>query len=90
MTLKLKLEDSESLYNEEFTDIKKLLKAAAEHIDKTEGACSLHVLQWDPKYCVWLAITEATTTLRHELDKMQADYIRLLKGVDNIGIKQDI
>ena len=89
MTLKLKLEDSESIYSEEFIDVKKLLKAA-EHIDKTEGSCSLHVLQWDPKYCTWLAITEATIALRHELDKMQADYIRLIKGVDNIGINKDI
>ena len=90
MTLRLKLEDSESIYSEEFTDVKKLLKAAAEHIDKTEGSCSLHVLQWDPKYRTWLAITEATIALRHELDKMQADYIRLIKGVDNIGIHKDI
>ncbi len=84
MTLKLKLGDAAGEYREEFTDPAKLLRAAERIISETEGYCTLYVLQWDPKYKKWLAITETTETMMREIEKLQADYIRLIEGVDRI------
>lgn len=82
MTVKLKLGDAAGDYREEFTEPAKLLRAAEKIIAENEGHCTLYVLQWDPKYKIWLAITETTETMMREIEKLQADYIRLLKGVD--------
>lgn len=84
MTVKLKLGDAAGEYREEFTEPAKLLRAAERIIAEKEGRCSLYVLQWDPKYQIWLAITETTETMMREIEKLQAEYIRLLEGVDRI------
>lgn len=84
MTVKLKLGDAAGEYREEFTEPAKLLRAAERIISENEGYCTLYVLQWDPKYKKWLAITETTETMMREIEKLQADYIRLLEGVDRI------
>lgn len=84
MTVKLKLGDAAGDYREEFTEPAKLLRAAERIIAENEGHCTLYVLQWDPKYKIWLAITETTETMMREIEKLQANYIRLLEGVDRI------
>lgn len=64
-------------YDEEFTSVKKLLQAAMERIDLTEGRCDLAVLQWDSKHDAWIGISPATEALSCEIRKLRNDYIRL-------------
>lgn len=76
MTLKLKLSDAASDYTEIFTDPRKLLEAAAEHIGKTDGSCKLFTLQYDPKHDSWIGITEATEIFNIQIEKILQQYRR--------------
>lgn len=76
MTLKLKLSDAASNYTEIFTDPRKLLEAASEHIGRTNGSCKLFTLQFDPKHDSWIAITEATEIFNTQIEKILQQYRR--------------
>lgn len=76
MTLKLKLSDAASNYTEIFTDPRKLLEAAAEHIGRTEGNCRLFTLQYDPYHDTWIGITEATDIFNNQIEKILQQYRR--------------
>lgn len=76
MTLKLKLSDAASDYTEIFTDPRKLLEAAAEHIERTDGNCRLFTLQYDPKHDTWIGITEATDIFNSQIEKILQQYRR--------------
>ena len=82
--MRFRLIEVSQKYDQEFTSVKELLKAAADLIEQTEARSSPAVLQYDKKYGAWIAISPATEALSCEIQKLKTDYIRLtLRGAEN-------